>query len=88
MAHFDTAQYTEQLNPHRYTFHVPCLVCRTVGDIDIPAQELFEYRQGKLIQHAMRSVSVDNREWLISGICPTCWNEMFPPEEDEYEYAY
>lgn len=25
---------------------------------------------------------VDRREYELSGICPTCWRELFPPEDE------
>lgn len=38
---------------------------------------------GEHIQNVIPDVSSDDRETLISGTCPTCWNELFPPEEDD-----
>lgn len=36
--------------------------------VTIPCHELWAYRQGAMIQHAMPSLSVQEREFLISGI--------------------
>lgn len=45
--------------------------------VKVPSRELFNYRQGMMIQDAMPSLSADEREFLISGIYDSF------PEEDE-----
>lgn len=40
------------------------------------------WERGKLIQNAMPQVSLDDREFLISGCTPEEFRAMFPPEED------
>ena len=35
-----------------------------------------------LIQDAMPEATVDQREFLISGCTPACWDSMFGSEED------
>jgi len=37
---------------------------------------------GALIQDAMPEATVDQREFLISGCTPSCWNSMFGSDED------
>jgi len=37
------------------------------------------------IQEAFPELSADDREMLISGTCPACWEKMFPAEEEEEE---
>lgn len=46
--------------------------------VKVPANELYAYRQGKMIQDAMPSLSADEREFLISGMY-----ESFPEDLDE-----
>lgn len=36
-----------------------------------------------LIQDAMPDASVDQREFLISGCTPSCWNSMFEAGEED-----
>ena len=38
-------------------------------------------QRGELIQEALPELSADQRELLISGTCPKCWDELFPPDE-------
>ena len=36
-----------------------------------------------MVQNAFPNMSVGDREFLMTGITPTEWAAMFPPEEDE-----
>ena len=40
---------------------------------------------GLLIQEAFPELTADEREFLLSGITPEEWTEVFPPEEDEQD---
>lgn len=63
MRYIDTLKYKEEYLPvHQYTFF------DHDHEVTVPAEELFAYRQGKLMQIAMPSVSADDREWLMTGI--------------------
>ena len=48
--------------------------CRHCGWID--------WQEGELIQVALPTLTEGERELLISGTCDTCWDRMFPPEND------
>lgn len=52
-------------------------------DIDITAQQLFDFNNGisGLAQEAFPHLSPDEREFIISGIHPTEWNELFCNED-------
>lgn len=39
-------------------------------DIDVTSEQLDEWNDGMLIQHAMPHLSADDREFLINGITP------------------
>lgn len=43
--------------------------------------------EGELVQAAFPYLSADDRELLKTGICPKCWDAMFPTEEEEDELA-
>lgn len=78
---------------------VPCFVvvscprCKKTGRIEVVAEEFEDWQAGELIQNAMPNLDADSREQLISGTCPTCWDDMFgagpdddvPDYDDEYE---
>lgn len=42
--------------------------------------DILKWRSGAYIQDAMPHVSAEDREFLISGITPTHWNNVFGDE--------
>lgn len=60
----------------------PCPECGAVATIPVKLEELIAYEGGALIQNAFPTMSADDRERLMTGFCPACWNRLFPEEED------
>lgn len=60
-----------------------CPLCGKEWSIPVPASEYAAWKGGMLIQEAMPSVPADQRELLITGICPECWNKYMKPLDDE-----
>ena len=52
-------------------------------DINITPEQLFDFLNGRsgLAQDAFPDLSVDEREFVISGIHPTEWHELFGNED-------
>ena len=50
-------------------------------DINITSAQWRRWRQGEYIQKAMPNLSNDKREFLISGVGPKEWEELFGKEE-------
>jgi hypothetical protein len=46
-------------------------------DIDVTLDQLRSWRSGTLIQTAMPNVSMDEREFIMTGVTPQEWNETF-----------
>jgi hypothetical protein len=46
-------------------------------DIDVTLEMMASWGQGELMQNAMPHLSADEREFIMTGITPTEWNEMF-----------
>jgi len=65
---------------------VDCLKCNKLFHIpatDEQIQELDKPRSERMfMQDIFPELSIADRELLISGTCDTCWNEMFPEEDD------
>jgi hypothetical protein len=40
------------------------------------AEAYRKYEQGMAVQDAFPDRSADDREFLITGICPECWDKM------------
>ena len=53
-----------------------CIHCGNTGAVEVPAQGLFFYNQGKLIQDCFPEMAIDLREQLITGTHPKCFEEM------------
>ena len=53
-------------------------------EINVTVQQLFDFMNGRsgLAQEAFPDLSIDEREFIISGIHPTEWNELFGNEEE------
>lgn len=50
-------------------------------NIDITPQQLFAWESGELIQNAMPNISAEEREFIMTGISPTEWQDSFGSEE-------
>jgi hypothetical protein len=48
-----------------------------VREIPVTLEQLAAWERGTLIQNAMPNISADDREFIMSGITPEEWNEMF-----------
>lgn len=62
-----------------------CPLCNHTNSIMVYADDYYAWQNGTLIQDAFPYLSPDDREMLISGICPFCWEKMFGEEEEENE---
>jgi hypothetical protein len=52
-----------------------------VMDLDVTQEQLDAWTGGVLIQNAMPHLSVEEREFLMTGTTPTEWDAMFGSEE-------
>lgn len=68
-----------------------CPICGEYSIITVDKEDFLAWQKGTLLaQEAFPYLNVEDREMLISGICPDCWERMFPTEkwwseEDEEE---
>ena len=54
-----------------------CPFCNTPRTKEFDEEQYRKYEAGTRIQDAMPNVSANDREFLITGICPKCWNSTF-----------
>ena len=54
-------------------------------DINITTEQLFNFISGRsgLAQEAFPDLSLDEREFIISGIHPTEWEQLFGNEDEK-----
>lgn len=60
----------------------PCHFCRTPQRVTVKKADLEKFRAGNYAQDCFQGLSPGQREFLISGICDKCWDDMFPEEEE------
>ena len=46
-------------------------------DIAVTEQQLLNWQRGQLIQDAMPNLTADEREFIMTGILPGQWDELF-----------
>ena len=74
------------------TITTTCPFCGKIQFIRVHNEDFHDWENGVPAQEAFPYLSEDDREALISGICPNCWDEMIggKGEEDEpdLEWGY
>ena len=63
--------------------HCTCPMCKTERKVEVNFADYAKWVDGATVQSAFPYLSADDREALISGICPTCWDKMFPEDDEE-----
>lgn len=61
-----------------------CVHCGEAGSITVDAKGYEEWKAGAFIQNALPELSADEREQLLTGTHGSCFDIMFPEEEEEY----
>lgn len=62
--------------------HITCRCCGEEHKISVPMNAYHEWRQGhRMIQDALPSLTVDERELLLSGICGVCFDKTFAEDD-------
>lgn len=54
-----------------------CCVCRKTSTLEVEADGYAAWKRGALIQRALPSMSADQREMLLTGTHPECWDDLF-----------
>lgn len=66
-----------------FIINTTCPFCGKTTPIQVRFADYHAWQNGKLAQDVFPYLSADEREMLISGICPTCWDNVFSGGEDE-----
>ena len=67
---------------HMKYIDAKCPNCGKITRIDMTDEQYKMYVNGEsYIQNIFPNFSPAVREMLITGICPTCWNEIFKNDE-------
>lgn len=68
------------------TLAIICPLCGNTSYLTVPTDGYTAWKlHGVLVQDAFPQLSAEDRELLISGICPTCWDNLFSCKDEENE---
>lgn len=60
-----------------------CPMCGKRSRIQVSPIRLARWAEGDLVQEVWPTASNDIRELLMTGTHGSCWERMFPPEDEE-----
>lgn len=60
-----------------------CPICANAHEVEVNEQDYWDWEDGALAQDVFPYLDPEEREVLISGICPTCANKIFGNSEEE-----
>lgn len=62
----------------RTTVVTTCPICQNDYELEVPTEGFIKWQLGEeYIQCALPELSAEDRERLISGICPDCWDKLY-----------
>lgn len=61
-----------------------CVFCHKFVEIEMSAEGYKKYIEGALVQDAFPEMRVEDREFLISGICEDCQKYVFGEDDEEF----
>jgi hypothetical protein len=64
------------------TFQKTCSVCKAVNVFTLNEKAYKRWVNGESIQTCFPELSLNAREFLISGICGPCFDELFADTEE------
>lgn len=56
---------------------VECRMCNSEHVITVSKEAYEKHKNGAHVQDAFPTLNANQRELLISGTCPTCWDKIF-----------
>ena len=71
-----------KINFKEVTVVTQCPFCGRANEVAVNEEDYWAWDDGELAQVAFPYLSANEREALISGICPTCWDKMFGGDEE------
>ena len=75
-----------KINLKEVTIVTACPCCGEANFIEANESDYWDWKDGALVQDAFPYLTPNEREALISGLCPWCWEQTFGKEENEDEF--
>lgn len=60
----------------------PCIVCGEVSFMELELDRVRRWQGGEHVQDVWPSMPAPEREMLITGTHPACWESLFGSEEE------
>jgi hypothetical protein len=60
-------------------------MCGQRSTLSLDGETIKRWQDGALVQDAFPYLTAEERELLITGTHPACWNKMIAAEENYYE---
>lgn len=57
-----------------------CIMCGRTGVLQVPKAGWEKYQKGEFVQKAFPDLTADEREMLITGTHPDCFDKLAPPD--------
>lgn len=72
-----------KINYKEVTIVTACPFCGHANEVAVNEADYWDWDDGAAAQNAFPYLSADEREMLVSGICPKCWAKTFGDDEEE-----
>ena len=66
-----------KINHHEVTVITYCPFCGRANEVEVNEIDYLDWCDGALAQDVFPYLNAEEREMLISGMCPSCWVEAF-----------
>ena len=63
-----------KVNRKEYIVITYCPFCKHAHEVPVNEADYWDWQDGELVQNAFPYLTSNERELLISGICPSCWD--------------
>jgi len=60
----------------------PCIVCGQASMVPVMRSDFERWQGGELVQRAFPEMPPAQREVLVTGTHPECWDSIYPEEGD------
>jgi hypothetical protein len=77
-----TTEDIKQDGQEKVRIEGPCHRCEKPVTVTANAEDWYKFEAGAFAQDCFPKMSAGEREFLISGICNKCWNNMFSLEDE------
>jgi hypothetical protein len=60
-----------------YSLTGECVICHKPQEVVVTSEALYKWQHGAFAQDAFPTLTVNQREFLISSICGKCFDKLF-----------